>query len=123
MLSKYNLRGIKTSYSASAGTAYVVFDRTVVPRTAHGPLAHRAPSTRCTADPAHHVWLQVVPSECVLGEVGDGFKLAMSNFNKERWMMIAGGNRLSRLMVEECFKWTLSREVFGEAAHSALPTP
>ncbi len=37
----------------------------------------------------------------------------MYNFNKERWGMVAGGNRLSRLMVEECFKWAMSRMVFG----------
>ena len=28
--------------------------------------------------------------------------------------MVAGGNRMSRLMVEECFKWALQRKVFGK---------
>ena len=28
--------------------------------------------------------------------------------------MVAGGNRLSRLMVEECFKWANQRMVFGK---------
>ena len=27
--------------------------------------------------------------------------------------MVAGGNRLSRLMVEECFKWAAARQVRG----------
>ena len=38
----------------------------------------------------------------------------MANFNKERWGMVAGGNRLSRLMVSECFKWAAQRDVFGK---------
>ena len=46
----------------------------------------------------------------------------MYNFNKERWGMVAGGNRLSRLMVEECFKWAMSRMVFGRA-HPTLRYP
>ena len=28
--------------------------------------------------------------------------------------MVAGGNRMSRLMVEECFKWASARKVFGK---------
>jgi hypothetical protein len=39
-----------------------------------------------------------------VGCAGDGFRYVMANFNKERWGMVAGGNRLSRLMVEECFR-------------------
>ena len=27
--------------------------------------------------------------------------------------MVAAGNRMSRLMVEECFKWAMNRKVFG----------
>ena len=74
---------IPTSYSSSAGTAYVVFNQTRV------------------------------PVENMLGEEGKGFKCIMANFNKERWGMVSAGNRMSRLMVEECFKWAMSRKVFG----------
>ena len=28
--------------------------------------------------------------------------------------MVGGGNRLSRLMVEECFKWATQRRIFGK---------
>lgn len=28
--------------------------------------------------------------------------------------MIAGGNRMSRLMIEECFKWAMGRKIFGQ---------
>ena len=29
----------------------------------------------------------------------------MGNFNIERWQMVVGGNRHSRMIVEECMKW------------------
>ena len=75
---------IKTSYSAAAGTAYVEFDRTVVP----------------TAN--------------LIGKPGMGFMYAMANFNKERWGMVAAGNCMSRLMISECFKWAIQRNVFNK---------
>merc|ERR1719181_1274870 len=75
---------IKTSYSAAAGTAYVEF---VEAR---------------------------VPVENVIGKLGRGFYQVMANFNKERWGMVSAGNRMSRLMVEECFKWAMQREIFGK---------
>jgi alkylation response protein AidB-like acyl-CoA dehydrogenase len=66
---------ILTSYSPSAGTAYVIFD---------------------------HV---KVPVENLLGKENEGFKLIMHNFNHERWMMAVFTNRSSRLCLEESFKW------------------
>lgn len=75
---------IKTSYSAAAGTAYVEFDQTLV------------------------------PANNLIGKEGMGFMYAMANFNKERWGMVAAGNRMSRLMVAECFKWAVQRDVFGK---------
>lgn len=75
---------IKTSYSASAGTAYVTFDDVLVPV---GNL---------------------------LGKEGEGFKLIMHNFNHERWYIVAGVNRASRLIIEECLKWSRQRMVFGK---------
>jgi alkylation response protein AidB-like acyl-CoA dehydrogenase len=38
----------------------------------------------------------------------------MDNFNHERWMIVVGVNRGSRLLVEECFKWANQRKVFGK---------
>ena len=68
-------KAIPTSYSKTAGTAYVTFNDAIV------------------------------PVENVIGEIGLGFAYTMYNFNHERWGMCVGGNRLSRLMVEEAFKW------------------
>jgi len=75
---------IKTSYSPSAGTAYVTFDNVKV------------------------------PVENVLGKVGGGFPVIMFNFNHERWLIVAGVLRATRLVIEECFKWAHQREVFGK---------
>jgi hypothetical protein len=33
----------------------------------------------------------------------------MGNFNIERWQMVVGGNRHSRMIVEECMKWSMQR--------------
>ena len=54
---------IKTSYSPSAGTAYVTYDDVKV------------------------------PAENLLGEENGGFKCIMLNFNHERWYIVAGANR------------------------------
>eukprot|EP00240_Pyramimonas_obovata_P002298 CAMPEP_0118924594 /NCGR_PEP_ID=MMETSP1169-20130426/2660_1 /TAXON_ID=36882 /ORGANISM="Pyramimonas obovata, Strain CCMP722" /LENGTH=522 /DNA_ID=CAMNT_0006865721 /DNA_START=158 /DNA_END=1726 /DNA_ORIENTATION=- len=75
---------IKTSYSPAAGTAYVFYDNVKVPV---GNL---------------------------LGEENQGFRCIMDNFNHERWMIVVGVNRGSRLLVEECFKWASQRKVFGK---------
>ena len=75
-------KAIKTSYSSAAGTAYVEFNDALV------------------------------PVENIVGEVGLGFSYTMYNFNHERWGMAVGGNRMSRLMLEESFKWAAGRQVF-----------
>jgi alkylation response protein AidB-like acyl-CoA dehydrogenase len=75
---------IKTSYSATAGTANVHFDNVKVPITN------------------------------LLGQENRGFAVIMSNFNHERWMIIAASIRMSRLVTEECIKWANQRKVFGK---------
>ncbi|KAI9000561.1 acyl-CoA dehydrogenase [Trametes punicea] len=79
---------IKTSYSPSAGTAYVTFD---------------------------HV---KVPVENTLGEEGGGIFVMLSNFNHERWVMCCINVRSQRLVVEECMKWVNQRKAFGKPLHS-----
>ncbi|KAI8876973.1 acyl-CoA dehydrogenase NM domain-like protein [Backusella circina FSU 941] len=75
---------IKTSYSTSAGTAYVTFENVKV------------------------------PVENLLGEEGKGFFVVLSNFNHERWSMLTGATMNARMVVEECFKWANQRKVFGK---------
>ncbi|KAJ1307717.1 hypothetical protein OPQ81_001806 [Rhizoctonia solani] len=75
---------IKTSYSASAGTAYVTFDKVRV------------------------------PVEYTLGEEDGGLYVLLSNFNHERWVLCCISTRAQRLITEECFKWAYQRKAFGK---------
>lgn len=75
---------ISTSYSPTAGTAYVTFEDVKV------------------------------PVENLLGKEGKGVYVILSNFNHERLVMAAGSCRSSRFIVEECFKWAHLRKVFGK---------
>ncbi|KAI9320961.1 acyl-CoA dehydrogenase/oxidase [Dichotomocladium elegans] len=77
-------RLIKTSYSPSAGTAYVTFENVKV------------------------------PVENLLGKEGKGFMVVLSNFNHERWVMLTGSTMAARYAIEECFKWSMQRKVFGK---------
>ncbi|TDL29082.1 acyl-CoA dehydrogenase [Rickenella mellea] len=75
---------IKTSYSSVAGTAFVTFNKVRV------PVAN------------------------TLGQIGQGMKVILSNFNHERWMICCVSARTQRLIVEECLKWANQRIVFGK---------
>lgn len=75
-------RAIKTAYSASAGTTFVTFDNVKV------------------------------PARNLLGQEGKGIYVILSNFNHERWMVTCAGVRASRMVVEECLKWSNQRQVF-----------
>ncbi|KAF8253985.1 acyl-CoA dehydrogenase NM domain-like protein [Wilcoxina mikolae CBS 423.85] len=75
---------IKTSYSSSGGTAFVTFDNVIV------------------------------PAENLLGEEDQGIKVILSNFNHERWVMTCAIIRVTRLIIEECMKWSNQRYVFGK---------
>ncbi|KIM39787.1 hypothetical protein M413DRAFT_183488 [Hebeloma cylindrosporum] len=79
---------IKTSYSTTAGTAYITFDNVRV------------------------------PVENTLGEEGGGIFVILSNFNHERWVMCCASARSQRSIIEECLKWTTQRKVFGKPLHS-----
>ena len=63
---------IKTSYSTTAGTAYITFDDVKV------------------------------PVENVLGKEDGGLLVMLSNFNHERWVMACASVRSQRMIVEEC---------------------
>lgn len=75
---------IKTSYSPSAGTAYVTYENVKV------------------------------PAKNLIGHENAGFLHAMYNFNHERWMIICYIVAGSRGIVEECFKWASQRTAFGK---------
>jgi len=75
---------IKTSYSSTAGTAFITFDHV------HVPVGN------------------------TLGVVNQGLKVVLSNFNHERWMMTCNSVSLMRNIVEDSLKWANQRKVFGK---------
>jgi alkylation response protein AidB-like acyl-CoA dehydrogenase len=68
---------IKTSYSPTAGTAFITFDNVKV------------------------------PVENTLGPEGGGIFVILSNFNHERWVMCCASVRGQRAIVEECMKYVI----------------
>lgn len=80
-----NTTVIKSKYSSSAGTAFVTYEGTVVPK------------------------------KHVFGQKNKGFQIIMSNFNHERWMMCVVCTMRARLCTEEVFKWSMQRKAFGKA--------
>ncbi|KAH8831752.1 acyl-CoA dehydrogenase [Flagelloscypha sp. PMI_526] len=81
-------RQIKTSYSTTAGTAFITFDNVKV------------------------------PVGNTLGEEGGGIFVILSNFNHERWVMCCASARSQRAIVEECMKWANQRKAFGKPLNS-----
>ena len=81
-------KSIKTSYSPSAGTAYITFDDVKV------------------------------PVGNTLGPEGGGIFVILSNFNHERWVMCCASARGQRAIVEECLKWINQRKAFGKPLSS-----
>ncbi|KAK0523757.1 hypothetical protein OC834_002763 [Tilletia horrida] len=75
---------IRTSYSTTAGTAYVTYDNVKV------------------------------PSRYLIGEDGLGIPVILSNFNHERWVMCCATIRSSRAVCEQCMLWIHQRKVFGK---------
>mmetsp|Transcript_35667 Transcript_35667/g.44235 ORF Transcript_35667/g.44235 Transcript_35667/m.44235 type:complete len:520 (+) Transcript_35667:187-1746(+) len=75
---------LKTSYSTAAETTYVIFENVRV------------------------------PAENLLGREGDGFMVAMGNFNHERYALCCGLLGHARYTMEEAFKWAAQRKVFGK---------
>lgn len=55
-----------------------------------------------------------VPVENTLGKENEGLKVILSNFNHERLVMATGSCRAAREIVEQCFKWSSQRKVFGK---------
>lgn len=75
---------ISTSYSKSAGTAYITFNNVKV------PVQNR------------------------IGAENAGFYLSMSNFVHERWMIICYIVAASRGILSEVYKWCNQRKAFGK---------
>lgn len=55
-----------------------------------------------------------VPVENLLGKEGEGFKIIMTNFNRERFVMCVGCNRHARTCLNVAFEYANKRETFGK---------
>ncbi|KAI8069254.1 putative acyl-CoA dehydrogenase [Gongronella butleri] len=55
-----------------------------------------------------------VPKANLIGEINQGFKYIMHNFNHERLGIVMQANRMARVCVEEAFKHALKRKTFGQ---------
>ena len=55
-----------------------------------------------------------VPVENLLGQEGQGFKIIMTNFNRERYIMCVGCNRSARTCLNIAFEYANKRETFGK---------
>ncbi|XP_031639446.1 probable medium-chain specific acyl-CoA dehydrogenase, mitochondrial [Contarinia nasturtii] len=63
-----------------------------------------------------------IPKENVLGKEGEGFKIAMSTFDKTRPPVAAGAIGLAQRALDEALKYSLERKTFGVpiANHQAV---
>jgi len=58
-----------------------------------------------------------VPAKYLIGKEKDGWKYIMYNFNHERMYIVANVLRLSRVCLEESFKYATKRKTFGKHLH------
>ncbi|UMZ74800.1 acyl-CoA dehydrogenase family protein [Natranaerofaba carboxydovora] len=76
--------------------------------TIHGKLGVRAGNTG---------WIAMndvkVPAENMMGEEGEGFKIAMSALDNGRYTVAAGATGLVRACRDACLKYSKERETFG----------
>ncbi|MBX9880214.1 MAG: acyl-CoA dehydrogenase family protein [Candidatus Obscuribacterales bacterium] len=77
-------------------------------RSIHGKLGLRASDTS-------ELFLDEVrvPKENMLGEVGDGFKIAMSALDNGRFSVAAGAVGLVQGCIDQCTKYAMQRRTFG----------
>ncbi|MBS4029916.1 MAG: acyl-CoA dehydrogenase family protein [Clostridiales bacterium] len=77
--------------------------------TIHGKLGIRAGNTG---------WISMsdvrVPAENMMGEEGEGFKIAMSALENGRYTVAFGATGLVRACLEACLKYCKERETFGK---------
>ena len=55
-----------------------------------------------------------MPVENLLGREGEGFRIIMVNFNRERYIMSVGCNRKARTCLSHAIEYANKRETFGK---------
>lgn len=88
----------------------------VIPMDSPGLAQRRVPNSGQKAGGASLIELDDVrvPVANLLGREGDGFRIIMVNFNRERYIMSVGCNRKARTCLAIAFKYAHTRHTFGK---------
>ncbi|KAF2703029.1 acyl-CoA dehydrogenase NM domain-like protein [Pleomassaria siparia CBS 279.74] len=88
----------------------------VIPADSKGLTQRRIPNSGQKSGGASFVEMDdvLVPVENLIGKENDGFKIIMTNFNKERFIMSVGCNRKARTCLSESFAYANKRHTFGK---------
>lgn len=88
----------------------------VIPTNAKGLSQRRIPNSGQKGGGASFVEMDdvLVPVENLIGRENEGFKIVMTNFNKERFIMAIGCNRKARTCLSESFDYAHKRHTFGK---------
>ena len=88
----------------------------VIPMDSEGLTQRRIPNSGQEAGGASLIELDdvYVPASNLLGKEGEGFKILMTNFNKERYVMSVSCNRHARTCLTTAFEYANKRKTFGK---------
>ncbi|KAF2436747.1 acyl-CoA dehydrogenase-like protein [Tothia fuscella] len=88
----------------------------VIPTNSPGFSSRRIPNSGQKAGGASLIELDNVrvPASNLIGTENQGFKVIMRNFNRERFVMAVGCNRLARECLTEAFTYANKRHTFGK---------
>jgi alkylation response protein AidB-like acyl-CoA dehydrogenase len=88
----------------------------VIPLDSPGFSHKRIPNSGQAAGGASLVTLEnvKVPVENLLGHENGGFKIIMTNFNRERFVLAIGCNRMARECLNSALRYAHDRETFGK---------
>ena len=102
---------VRTSGPGHAGLSVLV-----IPMDSPGLSHRRIPNSGQKAGGASFIELDnvKVPAENLIGKEGDGFKIIMKNFNRERFVMAIGCNRRARDCMSDAFAYAHKRHTFGK---------
>jgi alkylation response protein AidB-like acyl-CoA dehydrogenase len=102
---------VRTSGPGHAGLSVLV-----IPMNSPGLSHRRIPNSGQKAGGASFIELDnvKVPAENLIGKEGEGFKIIMKNFNRERYVMAIGCNRRARDCMAEAFAYAHKRHTFGK---------
>ncbi|KAF2246219.1 acyl-CoA dehydrogenase NM domain-like protein [Trematosphaeria pertusa] len=88
----------------------------VIPANSKGLTHRRIPNSGQKAGGASFVEMDdvYVPVENLIGKENEGFRIIMTNFNKERFIMSVGCNRKARTCLSLSFEYANKRHTFGK---------